>query len=606
MEVLLASEAQRGCLACMLEFTVSVKDWVHLAMVSKAAIKACMGTLRRAIRRRGIFVQSFNWTHPMFPIQSRLRMRYWEHHLRLTCSANDYEPECEARRYHRLDRDLLQEGQEGEILRDLNRTFPAHPLFRDAGGYGQRALGHILHALMRRFPEIGYSQGMNFVVGILMIIGVAAASTRNRLHEEKEGCRFTSTIDEGTEARIFDMMCMLISRCGMSSLWSPDTSDLKLRIAQLDGILYKKLPRLHAHIHDVGLMLDFFASKWFLTLHSYSLPLQALCIVWDAWVSDGWKAIFRGGLAQLRIRRDHLLTLDMGEIAMLFNRKSGLPKSPPRFRRPHDAGADNADCLRRDSSLGRNDFYEASISTFLLCYSAIKITRSELTDLEHKYKQSRLFAMMEWAIKQRDERFKTRSMRLQDVPSKIDWSMSAYTDPSAPASFGPSVVSFVQSQFQELELNIEVDTKTLRARVEQAEHALKNADAGYRYHLSLVRQLELEHADAVERKDLLASQLMSFLSMDNSGESGVAGRRRPLRSDVSALQVKIESASQTVNFLSKRLFRERALLQDFRFDFEDAKERKQAASHQLLSRIVATKRDRGALAVKLFEQFGLS
>lgn len=530
-------------------------------------------------------------------MQSAQRLRFWERHL-LSGTSMLVDGSAEML-YARPDRPLSMDGQEGEIQRDLNRTFPTHPLFSEPGGSGQLALGRILFALLQRFPHIGYTQGMNFVVGVFMIVATAAACARQNSRTKDA---LSIIIDAPTESRVFCLMCSLITSRKMALLWSPGTPDLKLRIFQLEGMLQKKLPKLHAHMHDIGLMPDFFASKWFITLHSYSLPLQALCIVWDAWVCDGWKAIFRGGLALLLQRRDHLLTLDMGEMAMMFNRKLGLPKSPQRPRRVNRANLHHYAAV--PGALHHD--YEPSTSGFLNAYSRIKITRRSLTRLEHLYKQSRLFGMMEWAVKQRENRRKTTPMRLREAPSKVDWSMSAYDDPSAPASFGPSAVSFIRTQFNKLEDDIELDSKILRERLEQVARSLRRAEAAYRISLHNIRELESDLADADERKELLSAQFVSFVSTTDAGRSGVAGRRRPLRSDLSVLQDKIETATRLSNALREQLAKEKGTQQLLRLDLEDAKDRKDAASHQLVARIEANDEMRGALAIALFEQFNLT
>ena len=99
--------------------------------------------------------------------------------------------------------DLHQnEGYRGEILRDVSRTFPFHPLFysdidRDeiiennldennipiqlASSLGERMLCNILMAVAVARPSVGYCQGMNFVVGLLLIVGIASSKSKNDL-----------------------------------------------------------------------------------------------------------------------------------------------------------------------------------------------------------------------------------------------------------------------------------------------------------------------------------------------------------------------------------------------------------------------------------------
>lgn len=55
-----------------------------------------------------------------------------------------------------------------QIQKDLHRTFPEHLLFQ-RGGNGQQTLSNILFAYSNYDPEVGYCQGMGFIVGCLIM-----------------------------------------------------------------------------------------------------------------------------------------------------------------------------------------------------------------------------------------------------------------------------------------------------------------------------------------------------------------------------------------------------------------------------------------------------
>lgn len=57
---------------------------------------------------------------------------------------------------------------EGTIDRDLNRTFPRQQLFSAKGGMGQSLLRNVLVAYAMYDTSVGYCQGMNFFVGLLL------------------------------------------------------------------------------------------------------------------------------------------------------------------------------------------------------------------------------------------------------------------------------------------------------------------------------------------------------------------------------------------------------------------------------------------------------
>lgn len=59
------------------------------------------------------------------------------------------------------------------ISRDVPRTFPKLGMFREDAGPGQELLGNVLKAYSVYDGEVGYCQGMSFVVAGLLIVGVS-------------------------------------------------------------------------------------------------------------------------------------------------------------------------------------------------------------------------------------------------------------------------------------------------------------------------------------------------------------------------------------------------------------------------------------------------
>lgn len=55
------------------------------------------------------------------------------------------------------------------ILRDINRTFPAHDFFKETGGLGQDSLYRISKAYAVHDEEVGYCQGLSFLVASLLL-----------------------------------------------------------------------------------------------------------------------------------------------------------------------------------------------------------------------------------------------------------------------------------------------------------------------------------------------------------------------------------------------------------------------------------------------------
>lgn len=143
----------------------------------------------------------------------------------------------------------------GEILRDLGRTFPKHPLFRDADGAlasfpppgprtalpdqtpppllrspgaGQSLLANVLRACARRHPEVGYCQGMNYVAALCLMVSLECDVERSmRLRTVQ---RAHAMLAKAEEAHVFALMRQLVQRYGMRELWRPGVYRVPARL----------------------------------------------------------------------------------------------------------------------------------------------------------------------------------------------------------------------------------------------------------------------------------------------------------------------------------------------------------------------------------------
>lgn len=145
---------------------------------------------------------------------------------------------------------------EAEIWRDVHRTFPQHPLFRQVGGAGQTLLTEILKQCAAMNLDVGYCQGMNYVAAVLLTealelnnsSGMSGASfasgseTTLRMHQGDNNAWTIERVqqayqcfDSRLERRIVRIMNALInnSRYSMYGLWTNGVPDLRLRLFQV-------------------------------------------------------------------------------------------------------------------------------------------------------------------------------------------------------------------------------------------------------------------------------------------------------------------------------------------------------------------------------------
>lgn len=182
---------------------------------------------------------------------------------------------------------------DAEIRRDINRTFPEVLEPRDT-----EALFRVLRAVSSRMEDVGYCQGMNFLAGIFV--------------------RVFGTAVEADEAAVYQCMLSVLLRHGMNQFFGERFPKLRLTVLQFDCLVEAFFPDLTDAFDAFNLSAEFYATQWFLTLFSYSLPFQYVLRIWDQFLCRGMKFIHRVGLALLKAARPMLLGQGFDETVRLL------------------------------------------------------------------------------------------------------------------------------------------------------------------------------------------------------------------------------------------------------------------------------------------------
>ena len=177
-----------------------------------------------------------------------------------------------------------------EIERDINRTFYTEKFKK---GNGKKMLINVLSALAFIRPEIGYCQGMNFIAGALIEL-----------------------IDE--EEKIFWIFLSFIDNIDLNLLFLKNMPDYSIRVFQLNYFIKKYYPKLFIHFQNQQINSDIFFSKWILTIFANYLPFHKLYKIWDLFIIDKWKAIFKISIVLLGLIKDKIINLDLTEFCLFF------------------------------------------------------------------------------------------------------------------------------------------------------------------------------------------------------------------------------------------------------------------------------------------------
>ncbi|XP_076042421.1 rab GTPase-activating protein 1-like isoform X3 [Oratosquilla oratoria] len=184
------------------------------------------------------------------------------------------------------------------ILRDINRTFPAHNYFKETGGIGQDALYKISKAYAVYDEEVGYCQGLSFLAAALLL----------HMPEEQTFC----------------VLVQIMFEYGLRDLFKDGFEILHMRFYQLDKLMEEHLPDLYNHFQDQGVESHMFASQWFLTLYTAKFPLFMVFHYLDVFLLTGIDSVFQVALALLQMSRKELLSSDFEGILKYF--RVSLPK----------------------------------------------------------------------------------------------------------------------------------------------------------------------------------------------------------------------------------------------------------------------------------------
>lgn len=177
---------------------------------------------------------------------------------------------------------------ESDIVRDINRTFPKHVLYRDRQGLGQQQLLKVLRAYSVFNDEVGYCQGMGFICGVLLMY----------MREDDA----------------FLMLISLLDNYRMAGLFMPNLPLLNKYFFQLQRLLEMQMPLLYNHLVQQGVEPTMYASQWFMTVCIYNFPFSTVVRVWDIFLAEGVKIIFRIALAILKLNQEALLSESFEQI----------------------------------------------------------------------------------------------------------------------------------------------------------------------------------------------------------------------------------------------------------------------------------------------------
>ena len=183
--------------------------------------------------------------------------------------------------YQKLDNDPMDKEIEEIIIRDLDRTFPNCSFFKDKYGNGQRKLLKVLSNYSKYNKQVGYIQGMGFICALLL-----------------------TYMDE---ERTFFMLHTLIKKYELEGIYLPGFNELKRKFFVLLNLEKKFIPKCYKIFIKDEISPKCYASEWFICLFARNLDFNILVRIFDTFILEGFKVIYRFSLAFIKLKEEELI-----------------------------------------------------------------------------------------------------------------------------------------------------------------------------------------------------------------------------------------------------------------------------------------------------------
>nr|KAF6434601.1 TBC1 domain family member 2 [Molossus molossus] len=171
-----------------------------------------------------------------------------------------------------------------QIELDLYRTFPNNKHFTCPTSIFPDKLRRVLLAFSWLNPSIGYCQGLNRLAAIALLV-----------------------LDE--EESAFWCLVAIVETIMPAGYYSKTLTASQVDQRVLQDLLAEKLPKLMAHLGQHQVDLSFMTFNWFLVVFADSLISNILLQVWDAFLYEGTKVVFRYALAIFKYNEEEILRL---------------------------------------------------------------------------------------------------------------------------------------------------------------------------------------------------------------------------------------------------------------------------------------------------------
>ena len=190
---------------------------------------------------------------------------------------------------------ILEKENKDRIIRDIERTFSKQKIEKKELRKMETSLYRILKAFWNLDKEIGYCQGMNLIVGFMLII--------SKFKESDTFYLLTSIFSNTFKSR-------KKYEYNLRGLFYDEFPLLNLLNYIFEKLLEQHCPEIMRHLENLGITIDLWMGRWFHTLFILILPINWCKRLWDNMFINDIFFLVKFGICFTLMFKDDIIKLE--------------------------------------------------------------------------------------------------------------------------------------------------------------------------------------------------------------------------------------------------------------------------------------------------------
>jgi len=114
------------------------------------------------------------------------------------------------------------------------------------------------------------------------------------------------------------VMTSLMNKYGLLPCYKQGMPGLANNFYVFLSLMKKYMPKLNNHLLELKFTPQMYASQWFLTIFAVYFPIEVVVRIWDVFLVEGRKTIFRIGLAIMKLNQKLILSAPFEQIFIVL------------------------------------------------------------------------------------------------------------------------------------------------------------------------------------------------------------------------------------------------------------------------------------------------